>query len=104
MNSKTLVSVVSFFNQSPGKPNLENETDVRQVMIFDRGNRHTLSQVTQVVTRDPVPVRARRRGVIRDRPDQLVAIDHDRIVDVGTIGTRLRKVQVARCSPRSGLE
>jgi hypothetical protein len=104
MNSKTLVSVVSFLNQSPGKPNLKNETDVRQVMIFDRDNRYMLSQVTQVVTRDPISVRARRRGVIWDRPDQLVAIDHYRIVDIGVVGTRFREVQVARCSPRSGLE
>jgi hypothetical protein len=104
MNSKTLVSVVSFFNQSPGKPNLKNETDVRQVTILDWSNRYTLLQVAQVVTRDPVPVRARRRGVIRDRPDQLVAIDHYRIVDIGVVGTRFGEVQVARCGPRSGLE
>jgi hypothetical protein len=104
MNSKTLVSVVSFFNQSPGKPNLKNETDFRQVMILNKGNRYTLLQVAQVVTRDPISVRARRRGVIWDRPNQLVAIDHYRIVDIGVVATRFRKVQVARCSPRSGLE
>jgi hypothetical protein len=73
-------------------------------MITNKGNRYTLLQVAQVVTRDPISVRARRRGVIWDRPNQLVAIDDYRIVDIGVVGTRFREVQVARCSPRSGLE
>jgi hypothetical protein len=60
-----------------------------------RPTRPGRSQAAKVIAGGPVPVRARGQGVVRNRPDQLVAVDHDGVLDVRVAGTRLCRFRLS---------
>ena len=82
---------------------LEAGIDTKSQSARDDAQVNTHSQVTQVIAGDTISIRARGRRVVGNCPRELVSVHQDSVVDVGIVGTRFGKIEVARSGSSSSL-